>query len=401
MTLLAALGDVQREEYATRVVVTGGGSGGHAMPAFATIDRLRETDGLDVAYIGSQRGIEREIAARAGLGYHAIRTGKLRRSRRWYGLLTRRNAADLLGVLVGVGQSHRLLARLRPSVVLATGGFVTVPVVWAARLRRIPVVIHEQTVQFGLANRLCAPAATRIALSTGLSSEGMRPAWRDKSTITGNPVRAGILTGDAARGRERFGLAPGLPTVFVTGGALGSETVNRALLDALPDLLSFCKVVHQCGVAPGLTTNYEKLAAAAIGSSAGTYTVAKFVEADAMGDAYAMSSLVVCRSGAGTTNELAAAGRAAVLVPLVPTGGDEQRRIAHRFARAGAAIVVPDEDLTGWRLATDAHELLADRDRLTAMQAAARALAPGDAAHALAQLVLQTARRRHHVTPAS
>jgi len=104
--------------------------------------------------------------------------------------------------------------------------------------------------------------------------------------------------------------------------------------------------MHQCGAVPGLTTNHETLAVAPTGSAAGAYTVAKFLDADAMGDAYAISSLVVCRSGAGTTNELAATGRPAILVPLVPTGGDEQRPIAHQFAQAGAAIVVPNEDFT-------------------------------------------------------
>jgi UDP-N-acetylglucosamine--N-acetylmuramyl-(pentapeptide) pyrophosphoryl-undecaprenol N-acetylglucosamine transferase len=380
------------EKDAIRVVVTGGGSGGHAMPAVATINQLRDTNGLEIKYVGSHRGVERQIARSAGVEYHPIHAGKLRRARRWYGLLTGRNAADMLEVLRGLWQSFGLLGRLRPSVVLATGGFVTVPVVWAARLRRIPVVIHEQTVQFGLANRLCAPAATRIALSTPLSRDGMRPAWREKATITGNPVRADILTGDPERGRARFGLTAELPTIFVTGGALGSETLNRAVLDALEDVLEFANVVHQCGAAAGLTTNHEKLAAASTSGAAGTYSVSEFLEADAMGDAYAVCFLVVCRSGAGTTNELAATGRPALLIPLVPAAADEQRRIARRFAEAGAAIVVSSEDFTGSRLTAGTRELLADPDRLTAMTTAARSLAPGDAAQALAELVLRAAK---------
>jgi UDP-N-acetylglucosamine--N-acetylmuramyl-(pentapeptide) pyrophosphoryl-undecaprenol N-acetylglucosamine transferase len=169
------------------------------MPAFAAIDRLRATAGLEVVYIGSRTGIERQAAARAEVPYHAIRTGKLRRSRRRLGVVTWRNLADVLEVLWGTGQSLRLLVRMRPAVVLATGGFVTVPVVWAARARRVPIVLHEQTVQFGLANRLCAPAATSIGLSTPLSLGSMQPRWRRKSTVTGNPVRAAVLSGDADR----------------------------------------------------------------------------------------------------------------------------------------------------------------------------------------------------------
>lgn len=380
---------------ATRVVVTGGGSGGHTMPAFATIDRLRATAGLEVVvvYIGSRTGIERQAAARAEVPYHAIRTGKLRRSRRQLGVVTWRNLADVLEVLRGTGQSLRLLVRMRPAVVLATGGFVTAPVVLAARVRRVPIVLHEQTMQFGLANRLCAPAATSIALSTPLSLGSMRPRWRRKSTVTGNPVRAAVLSGDADRAGARLGLVPGIPTVLVTGGALGSEVLNRAVHDALPQLLRFANVIHQCGAASALTTTFALLVAAYRGDSVGAYALSEFLETDLIGDAYVASSLVVCRSGAGTTNELAATGRPAVLVPLVPTGGDEQRRIAQRFVEAGAAIIVPNEELTGSRLATEVRKLLGDPERLAAMASGARSLAPGDAAGALAELVLGAASR--------
>jgi UDP-N-acetylglucosamine--N-acetylmuramyl-(pentapeptide) pyrophosphoryl-undecaprenol N-acetylglucosamine transferase len=175
-------------DHATRLVVVGGGSGGHAMPALAAITRLEAEPAVEIEYIGGATGIEREVAIGAGIPYHAVSTGKLRRARRWYGLLTPRNAADILQVVRGTVESFALLGRLRPSAVLATGGFVTVPVVWGARLRRIPVVIHEQTLQLGLANRLCAPAATRIALSTPLSYDVLRQAWRRKATVTGNPV---------------------------------------------------------------------------------------------------------------------------------------------------------------------------------------------------------------------
>ena len=264
---------------------------------------------------------------------------------------------------------------------------------WAARLRKVPVVIHEQTLQLGLANRLCAPAATHIALSTPLSYDMLRPAWRRKATVTGNPIRTGVLQGERSRAVERFALAPDLPTVVITGGALGSEKVNRAVLEVLPDLLGLANVIHQCGTAPGLTTTFRELAAAGDTAAAGTYALSEFLDADAMGDAYAVASLVVSRSGAGTTNELAATGRPALLLPLVPTGGDEQRRIARSFAAAGAALVVEDDAFSGSRLAAEIRHLLAAPDRLAAMGTAAASLAPGDAAGALADLVLQTARR--------
>ena len=379
------------------VLVTGGGSGGHVMPAMATTRRLCEASGVEVVYVGSQSGIEREVAAQAGLPYHAITTGKLRRASRWWGLFTRANLADVVNVVRGLFQSRRLLRKLRPRVVLATGGFVTVPVVWAARLRRVPIVLHEQTVQFGLANRLCAPAATRIALANDLSYESMRPAWREKSTITGNPIRPEVLAGDRERGAERFGARGDLPTLLVTGGAQGSEVVNSSVRDALPRLLEIANVVHVSGAGKGLETTRAVLAEAAAALPAdharGAYYVSEFVDGTELGDAYALADLVLGRSGAGTTNELAGVGRAAVLVPLVPTGGDEQRKIARRFGEAGAAVIVPTDEMSGERLIAEVEPLITDAGRLAAMGAAARTLAPGDAAGRLADLVLELARR--------
>jgi UDP-N-acetylglucosamine--N-acetylmuramyl-(pentapeptide) pyrophosphoryl-undecaprenol N-acetylglucosamine transferase len=258
-------------------------------------------------------------------------------------------------------------------------------------MRRLPIVVHEQTVQFGLANRLCAPAATRIALANELSYESMRPKWKAKSTVTGNPIRPEVLEGDAKRAAERFGTAPGLPTLLVTGGAQGAESINRAVRDALPALLERCNVVHVCGAGKGLETTLAVLQEAAAGMEApANYHVAEFLDGESLGDAYALAALVVSRSGAGTTNELAGVGRPAILVPLVPTGGDEQRKIARRFEDAGAALVVPTEEL-GDRLADAVTTLIADDARLTAMAQAARTLAPDDAARKLAELVLEVA----------
>ena len=386
--------EVEATADAMRVLVTGGGSGGHTMPALATARRLRDDGRAEIVYVGSHTGIEREAATAAGFPYHAITTGKLRRASNPIGLLTRKNLADVFNVMRGLAESRRLIRRVDPAVVLATGGFVTVPVVWAARLRRVPVVVHEQTVQFGLANRLCAGAATRIALATELSLESMRPKWRGKTVVTGNPIRPEVLSGDRGRAAQRFGAKPELPTVLVTGGAQGAESINRAVRDALPRLLEACNVVHVCGAGAGLTTTLpvlQETAAAVEGS--GSYHVAEFLDGESLGDAYALAALVVSRSGAGTTNELAGVGRPAILVPLVPTGGDEQRKIARRFEQAGAAVVIATEELRD-RLTGDVTSLIGDEPRLAAMAAAARTLAPDDAAGELADLVLATAATR-------
>ena len=383
--------DAKANPDAAPVLVTGGGSGGHTMPALATSRRLRDDGAAEVVYVGSHTGIERQAATEAGFPYHAITTGKLRRASNPLGLLTRKNLADVVNVARGLAQSRKLLRALGPRAVLATGGFVTVPVVWAARMRRVPIVVHEQTVQFGLANRLCARSATRIALATELSLDSMRPAWRKKSVVTGNPIRPEVLTGDAARGAERFGVNPELPTLLVTGGAQGAESVNRAVRGALSQLLATCNVVHVCGAGEGLDTTLPVLREAADGiDTPGRYHVIEFMDGESLGDAYALAALVASRSGAGTTNELAGVGRAAILVPLVPTGGDEQRKIARRFEEAGAAVVIATEELEG-RLTDTVAGLIGDAERLRTMGAAARTLAPDDAAGKLAGLVLEVA----------
>jgi UDP-N-acetylglucosamine--N-acetylmuramyl-(pentapeptide) pyrophosphoryl-undecaprenol N-acetylglucosamine transferase len=372
------------------IVVTGGGSGGHTMVAAATISHLLRTGVANLAYIGSHSGVEGPTARRLGVPYFSIRTGKLRRASAWYRMVTVRNALDTFNVSAGLAQAAGLLRRLRPAIVLSTGGFVAVPVAWAAGVLGIPVILHEQTLQLGLANRLTAGIAQRIAVSSGLCFESLAPRLRRKATVTGTPVREGILAGDVSRATERFQTRANLPTVLITGGAQGAERLNRAVLESMPLLVRECNVVHQCGVGQGLQTDERVLLARAqaLADSPGRYWVKPFLDEGEMADAYAVSSLVVGRSGAGTTNELAATGRPAILVPLVPTSGDEQTRIARRLEGVGAAVVVPNAELTGPRLHAEVVSLLKDPERMTSMSKAIAKFEPEQAAKKLAELVL-------------
>jgi len=245
------------------IVVTGGGSGGHTMVAAATVSYLLRHDLAKVAYVGSYDGVEGPTARSLGVPFFGVRTGKLRRTSAWYRMVTLRNALDTFNVSAGFAQAARLLRRLRPALVLSTGGFVAVPVVYAAGALGIPVILHEQTLQLGLANRLTAAIARKIALSTELSFDSLPMRWRRKATVTGTPIREGILAGDASRATERFLLRPSLPTILVTGGAQGAETLNRAVLDAMPLVLRQCNVIHQCGPGLGLHTDHATLLARA------------------------------------------------------------------------------------------------------------------------------------------
>lgn len=379
-----------------RILVTGGGTGGHVSPALAVIQAVQEmARGADWApvflYVGSHGGVEQGLVEAAHIPFVGVQSGKLRRASSVRGLLTGKNLADALRVPVGVVQAVGEVRRFRPDVLLATGGYVSVPPVVAAWLLRRSTLIHEQTVQIGLANRIAARFATRIALSFAGAMADLPPGLRHKAFVTGNPVRQAIFGGDRARAVARFGFAPAddaLPTVYVTGGALGAQAINRAVEAALPGLLRVCRLIHQCGKQDG--ARLESVRAALLEDLQRRYHVVPFV-GDEIADVFALADLVVGRSGAGTVTELAAVGLPALFVPLVPTGGDEQTRNARRSIEAGAAALLPARELDGPRLLREVSALLSAPDRLRAMGAAALSLATPDAARDLARALLEMA----------
>ena len=385
-----------------RILVTGGGSGGHVTPALATVDAIKalaKREGTwrpTFLYVGSHTGIEREMASAAGLPFTAIATGKLRRSEHLLGHLTWRNLTDALRLPWGVLQAVIDVARFRPHVVLSTGGFVCVPPVVAASLMRVPVITHEQTVQMGLANRIASRLAKRIALTYESARGDLPEHLRPRTLVTGNPVRPIIFDGSPVTALKLTGLAAGesLPTLYVTGGALGAHHINRAVEKALPNLLTMCRVIHQCGrqTHDGVpeVARLREVGAALPEHLQNRYYAVDFV-ADEIGHFYALTDAVVCRSGAGTLAELFALGKPAILIPLVPTGGDEQRRNARLAQEAGAATIIEQEDLTGERLFKAVQELFASEDGRNAMVSAAKKLARPDAARRLAEAAIALA----------
>ncbi|HEU5433231.1 MAG TPA: UDP-N-acetylglucosamine--N-acetylmuramyl-(pentapeptide) pyrophosphoryl-undecaprenol N-acetylglucosamine transferase, partial [Thermomicrobiales bacterium] len=305
-----------------KIAVAGGGTGGHVLPAIAVVDELRRRDAIgDLLWIGSETGVEREVAHDANISFAAIPTGKLRR---YFSLQT---GVDAARVPMGIVQARRLLRSFRPDVIFSTGGFVSVPTVLAAR-GLAPVLSHEQTAILGLANRINARFAAVLALSypeTEAAARGRGP----RVAITGNPVRASLRAGDRARGFARWDFDPNLPLVYVTGGARGASPINQRVAALVPDLLSRCQILHQTGPASAnddlawLTAARESWP----GQLRNRYRPVEFIR-DELPDAYAAASLVVGRAGAGTVAELAYVGRPSVLIPLPRAGGDEQTRNA-------------------------------------------------------------------------
>jgi UDP-N-acetylglucosamine--N-acetylmuramyl-(pentapeptide) pyrophosphoryl-undecaprenol N-acetylglucosamine transferase len=380
---------------AFRLVVTGGGSGGHTYPALATVRALRsllEASGreLIVVWAGTAGSLEQRVAGAELIPFRAIATGKLRRARNPLLMLSPANARDMARVPAGVLQARGALREFGPDAVLATGGYVAIPVGLAARWTGTPLVVHEQTTRLGLANRVLAPRATVVAVSSESTLGLLPPAARAGAVVTGNPVRAEVLTGDPAAAVPALGwtgMTPTLPVVYVTGGAQGSAQVNTVVGQVLPWLLERANVIHQCGA--GWEEQLREAAAALPAAGRGRYLVAGFIGAE-LADVLALADVVVSRSGAGTIAELTALGKAAVLVPLATSAGDEQRHNARHLAALGAAVAL-DGEVTAGTLTAALGPLLADPARRAGLAAGARAQGRPGAAGALAGAVLAAA----------
>ena len=375
------VGNTQR----LRLAITGGGTGGHVVPALAVIDELRRREVLaDLVWIGSREGVERRAAEEAGIQFVAIPTGKLRR------YMSLRNLTDAARVPLGVLSARRALAAFRPDVVLSTGGFVSVPAVVSAR-GIAPVVTHEQTAILGLANRINARFADILAISYTRSEQSALRLHR-RVVVTGNPVRTGLNAGDRSRGLKRYGFGAELPMVYVTGGARGASPINQRIASLLPGILDQVQILHQTGPlsanpdSESLAHRRELLPEAV----RHRYTVVEFI-GDELPDVYAAADLVVGRAGAGTIAELAYVGLPAILVPLPDARGDEQALNARVLGEAGAAIVIEQSDATPERLQAEILSLLDDSERRARMAIAARTVARPDAAARLADELLSLA----------
>jgi len=376
-----------------RLVVTGGGTGGHTYPALTAIRTLQrrlagEGRALDVLWIGAADGLEARVAPAEGIAFAAVATGKIRRSANPLKMVSAANVRDMARVPLGVAQARSLIADFRPDVVLATGGYVAVPAGLAARMCRRPLVLHEQTVRLGLANRKLAGSAARIAVSSESTLPLLPEAVRDLAVVTGNPIRPEVLAGEPGKAVEALGLAGfdrRLPTVYVTGGAQGSQQINDVVRDALPWLLERANVIHQCG-----PDNVGDLHGVALPpASSGRYHLTGFIGPE-LPDVLALADVVVSRSGAGTLAELTALGKPAVFIPLASSAGNEQAHNARHLEESGAAVALLGE-VSAERLRDAVGPLLTDPVRREEMARRARAHGRPDAADRLVDVILSAA----------
>jgi UDP-N-acetylglucosamine--N-acetylmuramyl-(pentapeptide) pyrophosphoryl-undecaprenol N-acetylglucosamine transferase len=357
---------VSAETRPRRVVVAGGGTGGHLYPGIAVARALQaERPGTVVTFAGTARGIESRVVPREGFELDVIRSAGLKGK----SLAARLRGTALLP-LSGV-DAWRLLSRRRPDLVIGVGGYSSGPVVAAAALRGIPTLLLEQNAVPGLTNRLLAP----LVRAAAVTYDSTLPFFRGKGFVAGNPVRAEFLRAPD----HRVDQAPGAALrVLIFGGSQGAHAINVACVEAAPELAAApapLAVTHQTGERDleMVREGYQRAGLAA--------RVEPFLfEMDReMSDA----DLIVCRAGATTLAEITAAGKPSILIPLPTATDDHQRKNAEALARAGAAEVIDQRDLGGRRLAGRVLALAADPAGRAAMSAAARGLARPDAARTI------------------
>lgn len=379
-----------------KLMVTGGGTGGHTYPALTAVREMqtvmhRHGATVDVLWVGTATGLESRVAPAEGIPFETVPTGKLRRASNPLKMINAQNMRDMGRVPKGILEARAIARRFKADVILSTGGYVAVPVGFAARATKTPLVIHEQTVSLGLANRVLARSATAVALSSENSLKLLPDSVAGSAVVTGNPVRPTVFTGEAAKAAPALGMHgydPALPTVYVTGGAQGSEQINGMIRENLPWLLSVANVVHQCG--PNWVEKSRQAAAGLPAELRARYWVDGFVGSE-LPDVLALASVVVSRSGAGTIAELTALGKPSVLVPLATSAGNEQEHNALHLQNAGAAVALTGGEVSAPLLRAALEPVLSDSHRRGLMAQAARAAGRPDAASRLVEVLLTSA----------
>ena len=316
-----------------RIVLTGGGTAGHVTPNLALIPRLID-DGWEVHYIGAANSAEQELISRvSGVSFHTVSVGKLRR------YFDPKNFSDPFRVIKGIAQATGIIRRLKPNVVFSKGGFVSVPVVYGAKLNGVPVVIHESDMTPGLANKLCAPLAKAECCTF---PEALKYT-KGKGVHTGTPIRPEVLNGSRESGLRRFGFSDNRPVLMVVGGSSGAQAINAAVWEALPQLLQSFQVLHLCGKG-----NFN-----ASFSGMEDYTQLEYLDEE-MADAYACADIIVSRAGANALCEILAVRKPALLIPypMSASRGDQVMN-AESFRARGLSQVLMQEDMTPQTL-TDA-----------------------------------------------
>ncbi|GIN59686.1 UDP-N-acetylglucosamine--N-acetylmuramyl-(pentapeptide) pyrophosphoryl-undecaprenol N-acetylglucosamine transferase 2 [Lederbergia ruris] len=306
------------------IVFTGGGSAGHVTPNMAIIKELDK--GWDIFYIGSRKGIEKELIQKINIPYYGINSGKLRR------YFDFQNVKDAFNVIKGYFEAKIILKKLKPNLVFSKGGFVSVPVILAAKTLRIPVFIHESDITPGLANKISQRFATKIFTSF---EEAKKFFPEHKTTVIGSPIRKEILSGSAARGRAFLGFHSNLPVLTIMGGSLGAKKINEIIRTSLPELTLKYQIVHLCGKG-----NKEERY-----SNVSGYRQYEYLH-DELSDILAASDIVITRGGSNAIFEFLALNIPMLIIPLgLDQSRGDQILNAKAFQEKGYCLMLEEEKL--------------------------------------------------------
>ncbi len=323
------------------IVLTGGGTAGHVTPNIALIPRLQEL-GYQISYIGSYNGIEKKLIEEMKIPYYGISSGKLRR------YFDVKNFTDPFRVLKGFSEARKLMKELSPDIVFSKGGFVTVPVVLAAKKCKIPAIIHESDMTPGLANKLCIPSAAKVCCNF---PETVSCLPEGKAVLTGTPIRQELLKGDKVQALNFTGFSAAKPTILIIGGSLGSVAVNNAVRSILPQLLEKFQVIHLCG--KGKLDESLK-------NTAG-YVQYEYIEKE-LADLFALADIVISRAGANAICELCALKKPMLLIPLSANASrGDQILNARSFEKLGYSMVLEEETLQDQLLFDTVNQLYDNR----------------------------------------
>ena len=336
-----------------KIVLTGGGTAGHVTPNIALLPALREA-GYEIAYIGSEDGIEKELMNDCDIPYIGVPTGKLRRYFDW------KNFTDPFRVLKGYAKARSFLKGYRPDVVFSKGGFVSVPIVRAAASLKIPCVIHESDMTPGLANKLCFGAASKVCCNF---PETMAKMPKDKAVLTGTPIRAELFSGDRQKGLELCGFAADKPVLLIMGGSQGAASVNQAVRSHLDELLQDFQIVHLCGAG-----KYD-----ASKDGIDGYKQFEYVKED-LSHLFAAADLIISRAGANAIFEILALRKPNLLIPLsIGTRGDQILNARSFEAQGFSKVLVESENegILDKKLVSTVQKLYRDREKYIAAMAGA------------------------------
>lgn len=324
-----------------KIILTGGGTAGHVTPNIALVPKLKTAD-FEIKYIGSKKGMEKDLVLDAGLDYEGISSGKLRR------YFSFKNFTDPFRVMRGYFQAKKIIKKYKPDVVFSKGGFVTVPVVYAANKYGIPVILHESDITPGLANRLAIKKADIVCHSFPETAKHLG----SKARFTGSPIRAELFDGNPGVAKKMCGFADDKPVIMVTGGSLGAENVNKLVRSALPELLKTYNVAHLCGSG--------KLDESLVKTEG--YSQFEFISEE-MKDFFALADLVISRAGANSIFEIAALAKPNILIPLSTNASrGDQLLNAKSFEKQGFSFVLNEDGATAADLVNAVNTVFENKD---------------------------------------